>query len=156
MHPIEGRLPSKVVLCQRSSSVKGCQPSKVVIRQRFSSVKGRLPSKVVFCQRSSSVKGRLLSKVVFRQRSSSVKDCRPSKVFFRQRIFHLTLFNLVWLSYWVWHSSAQSFIFLFFEPVPLNDLHCFSLRAGPPQWPQWRSCVTSALRSLGWPPQRDK
>ena len=94
IHPIEGRLTSKVVFHQRSSSVKG-----------------HIPSKVVFSQRSYSVKGRLPSKVVFRQRLSSVKGCCPSKVFFRQRIFNLNLFNLIWLYYRVWHSSAQSFIF---------------------------------------------
>ena len=57
----QGHLPSRVVFCQRSSSVKGCLLSKVVFRIRSPSVKGCLPSKFVFCQRLSSVRGRLPS-----------------------------------------------------------------------------------------------
>ena len=78
---------SKVVLHQRSSSVKSRFPSKVILLQRSSSVKGRLPSKVVFRQRSSSVKGRPLSKVIYRQKSSTVKSRLPSKVVFCQRSY---------------------------------------------------------------------
>merc|ERR1712208_104633 len=85
----KGCLLSKVVVNQRSSSIKGRLPSKVVFRQRSSPVKGRLLSNVVFRQRSSSVKcrlpGRLSSKVVFFQRSSSVKGHLPLKVIFHQR-----------------------------------------------------------------------
>ena len=57
MHPIERRLPSKVVFRQRSSFIKGHLPSKVVFCQRLSSFKGRLPLKVVFHQRSFSFLG---------------------------------------------------------------------------------------------------
>ena len=112
IHPIDGRLPSKVVLRQRSSSVRGHLPSKVVFCWRSFSVKGRLLSKVVFRQRSYSIEGRhpllgyfhfcpapcafqqcasrLLSKVAFRQRASSVKSRLLSKVVFCQKlgIFH--------------------------------------------------------------------
>ena len=55
-----------------SIRMEGCLPSRIVVRQRSSSVKGRLPSKVVFRQRSSFVKDSLLSKVNFRQRLFSV------------------------------------------------------------------------------------
>ena len=79
MTSIKGRLPSKGVFCQRSSSIKGRLLSKVVFHQRSSSVK------VVICQRLSSVKGCLLSKFVFRQRSSSIKGHPPSKFVSRQR-----------------------------------------------------------------------
>ena len=44
---MEGRLPSKVVFHQRSSSGKGHLPSKVVFRQSSSSVKG-CPFCIVF------------------------------------------------------------------------------------------------------------
>ena len=40
----KGRLPSKVVVRQRSSPVKGCLPSNVVFRHMSSSIKGGLPS----------------------------------------------------------------------------------------------------------------
>ena len=60
-----GRLPSKVVFPQKSSSIKDRLPSKVVFHQRSSSIKSRLPSKVVFRQRSSSIKANLPSKVIF-------------------------------------------------------------------------------------------
>ena len=78
----KGRLPSKFVFHQRSSSIKDRLPSKFVFHQRSSSIKGRLPSKVVFYQRQSSIKGCLASKVVFHQRMSCIKGYLPSKVIF--------------------------------------------------------------------------
>merc|ERR1711954_467966 len=47
------------------SSTTGRLPSKVVLHQRSSSTEGRLPPKVVFNQRSSSTEGRLQPKVIF-------------------------------------------------------------------------------------------
>ena len=105
---IQGRLPSKVVFCQRSSSsevifhkneskvsihlltedifhqrsssIKGCLPSKVVLNnQRSPYIKGHLPAKVVFH------KSYLPSKVVFPQRPSSTRGLLSSKVIFHQR-----------------------------------------------------------------------
>ena len=46
-------------MCDQSPSIKGRLPSKVILRQRSSFVKGLLRSKVVFHQSSSSVKGHL-------------------------------------------------------------------------------------------------
>ena len=57
------------------------------------------------------------------QRSSSVKGRLPLL-----GPFH----------FWVWHSSPQPFVICVFELVYLNDLHYFSLWAGPPQWPLLR------------------
>ena len=126
-----GRLPSKVIFRQRSSSVKCRLPSNVVFHQmsssRSSSIKGCFLSKIVFRQRSSSIKGCLPSKVIFHRRSSSIEGRLPSKV-----VFH-----------WRWSSSFGSFLFLGFSPecgiaqlslslfvfewVYLNDLHiCIS------------------------------
>ena len=72
---INDRLPSKVILHQRSSSIK------VIFHQRSSSVKGRLPSLVLFHQRSPFIKGRLKghlpSEVIFHQRLSSIKGRLP-------------------------------------------------------------------------------
>merc|ERR1719402_2064878 len=62
---IKDGLPSKVVFLQ------GCLPSKVLFCQTSSSIKGSLPSNVISHQRSSSIKGLPLSKVVFHQRWSS-------------------------------------------------------------------------------------
>ena len=93
---IQGRLPSKVVFCQRSSSSEVIfhkNESKVsihlltedIFHQRSSSIKGCLPSKVVLNnQRSPYIKGHLPSKAVLHQRSSFIKGCPPSKVFFHQ------------------------------------------------------------------------
>ena len=44
-----GRLPSKVIFHQMSSSAKSRLPSKVVFHQMSSSIKGRLPSTVTDC-----------------------------------------------------------------------------------------------------------
>ena len=90
------RLPSEVVLRQRSSSFNVHLPpqvvfyQKAVFHQKSSSVKGHLlfkgplPSKVVFYKKSFSIKDCLPSKVVFCHRLSSVKGCLPSKVIFRR------------------------------------------------------------------------
>ena len=75
--PPSTRLPSKDVFHQRLSSIKGCLPSKIASHQRLSSTKGCLLSKVVFHQRLSSIKGHLPSKVVFDQRSSSINGRLP-------------------------------------------------------------------------------
>ena len=69
------------------SSINVSFLSKVIIHQRSSSIKGNLPSKVMFHQRLSSIKGRLQSKVIFRQNPSAIKGCLPSKVLFHQRSF---------------------------------------------------------------------
>ena len=119
-NPIKGRLPSKVVFRQRSSSVKGRLPSKVVFRQRSSSIKGRLPSKVVFRQRLSSIKGRLPSKGFFHRRLSSSFESLLLGFSPECGIAHLSFSLFVSSS---WSTSMTSIIFLF-ELVHLNDLFC--------------------------------
>ena len=47
----------------------------------------------------------------------------------------------------MWHSSAQSFIFFSLRAGPA--LNYLSLRAGPPQWPQWRRRAMSLTFDLG-------
>ena len=87
----KGRLPSKGVFNQRSSSIKDRLPSKSVFHQRLSSIKALLPSKIIFHHRSFFIKECLPSKVIFNQRvssinqkSSSIKGHLPSKVVFHQ------------------------------------------------------------------------
>ena len=93
-------------------------------------MKGLLSFKVIFHLRLSSNKGLLPSKVVIHQRLSSIKGHLPLKIVF----FFWVIFIFGFL-FWVWHCSAQPFVICFFEFVHLNDLHYFSLWAGPPRWP---------------------
>ena len=68
-------LPPKVVFSVflfRLSSTKSCLPLKVVVHQRSSSIKGHLSSRVFFQQWSASIKDCLPSEVVFYQSSSSI------------------------------------------------------------------------------------
>ena len=82
-----------------SSSIQGHLPSKVVLHQRFSFIKGPLLSKVHFHQMSSSIKDHLPPKVLFPQRlsfiedknkrQSSIKGCHPLQVILHQRVFFI-------------------------------------------------------------------
>ena len=92
---IEGRLTSKVVFYQRSSSIKSHLPSKAVgtvchqkapsIKGCPSSIEGYLKLKVLFKWRSSSIKGCLPLKDAFRQSLSSIKGPLPSKFLLHQK-----------------------------------------------------------------------
>ena len=95
-----------------------------LIRKKCVKLSSSQPSAQIcacFLQRSTFIESHLLSKVIFHLRSSSIEGRLPLLGHFH--------FLVV-----VWHSSPQPFIICVFELVYLNDLHYFSLRAGPPLW----------------------
>ena len=95
--PTHGRLPLRVFLQPRSSSIQGRLPSKVISNQRLSSSKvvflqGCLPprlssSKAVFHQRMSFIQECSQFQVVFHPRLSSIQGqgCLPPKVITKQK-----------------------------------------------------------------------